>query len=116
MSASQICRILLVLQLVSGAFGQSRSMSIAVFPPELTLHVGQLQTLTAVITGANDAEVRWAVLEPGGGSITDHGVYTAPESIGIYHIVAVAMSNGERAQTTVKVTVVTHYDTAPGRP
>jgi hypothetical protein len=57
--------------------------------------------------------LKWAVLEPNGGTITDDGVYTAPESIGIYHIVAVASGNGQRVQTMVKVTVVTHYDTPP---
>ena len=113
MSASQSSRIALLLLLVIAAFGQSRIISIAVFPAESTLYVRQMQTFTAVIMGTNDATIRWTVLEPGGGTITEDGVYTASESIGIYHVVAVAMSNGERAQTVVKVTVVTHYDTPP---
>jgi chitinase len=113
MFASRSSQILLPLLLLTGAFGQSRSISIAIFPAEATLHVEQVQTFTAVIMGTNDGAIKWAVLEPSGGTITDDGVYTAPESIGIYHVVAVAMSNGERAQTVVKVTVVTHYDTPP---
>jgi len=112
-SASQRLRILLTLLLVNGLFGQSRSISIAVFPTESTLNVAQTQTFIAVITGTSDAAIQWAVLEPAGGTITEDGIYTAPESIGIYHIVAVVMSNGQRAQTVVKVTVVTHYDTPP---
>jgi hypothetical protein len=113
MFASQLRQILFPLLLLTGTVGQSRSIAIALFPPESTLHVGQVQTFTAVITGTNDAELNWAVLEPNGGTITDDGVYTAPESIGIYHIVAVALGNGQRVQAMVKVTVVTHYDMPP---
>jgi hypothetical protein len=113
MSASQVRRILLALLLATGASGQSRSISVAVFPSESTLHFGQMQTFTAVITGTSDAALQWAVLEPGGGTITGDGVYTAPENIGIYHVLAVAMSNGQRAQTIVKMTVGTHHDAPP---
>lgn len=63
--------------------------------------------------GTNDAAIQWTVLEVDGGAITQDGIYTAPENIGIYHVVAIAESNGERAQTVVKVRVVMHYDTPP---
>ena len=113
MTASQSLRFLLPLLLITEAFGQSQSISIAVFPSESTLYIGQMQTFTAVIMGTNEAAIEWAVLEPDGGTVSQDGIYTAPESIGIYHVVAVAMSNGQRSQTVVKVTVVTHYDTPP---
>ena len=113
MAASRSIRILLLLLLVVGAFGQSRSISLAIFPVDSTLFVGQTECFTAVIMGTNDAAIQWAVLEAGGGTITQDGIYTAPENIGIYHVVAIAASNGERAQTAVKVTVVMHYDAPP---
>ena len=89
------------------------SASVTIKPPEATVHVGQTQTFEAVVVGTQSTAVRWAVQERNGGHITEDGIYTAPESIGIYHVVAVAMSNGQRSQTVVKVTVVTHYDTPP---
>jgi hypothetical protein len=58
MSASHVRRILLALLLATGASGQSRSIAVAVFPSESTLHFGQMHTFTAVITGTNDAALQ----------------------------------------------------------
>ena len=110
MSASQFRAILIWLMLTTAACGQSSSISLTVFPSDSTLHVGQVQTFTAIIIGTNDATVTWSVAEADGGTITEAGVYTAPEVIGIYHIMAIATSKEEQAQTVVKVNVVRHYD------
>src|SRR5437868_535157 len=117
MAASQIRRILIFLLLVTGAFGQPRSISIAVFPAESTLHVGQIQSFTAVVVGTSEAVIEWMVLEPAGGTITQEGIYTAPYEVGIYHVLATATSSsdGARAQITAKVTVLIDYDVPPLR-
>ena len=107
---------LLSLFLLSEAIGQSQSeISLTVVPPESTLHVGQMQAFTAVVMGATDAAIQWTVQEPNGGTITDAGIYTAPQGIGIYHVLVLALSNGLSAQTVAKVTVVNFYDTPPAR-
>ena len=115
MAASQIRRILISLLLVTGALGQSQSISIAVFPAQSTLQVGQVQSFTAVVVGTSEAVIEWMVLEPNGGTMTQDGIYTAPQEIGVYHVLATATSpsTGARAQTIAKVTVVIHYDVPP---
>ena len=68
----------------------------------------------ALVGGAVNLGIQWAVQEADGGSITREGVYTAPKEIGIYHVIAIATCDGAAlAQAVAKVTVVTHYDTPP---
>jgi hypothetical protein len=92
----------------------SATVSITIDPPETTLHVGQRQKFSAVVRGSHNARVEWAVQEQEGGSITEEGVYTAPRIIGIYHVIAVATTEGTAlARAIAKVTVVTEYDSSP---
>jgi len=57
--------------------------------------------------------IQWAVQERTA-QHNQEGVYTAPKEIGIYHVIAIATSDGAAlAQAVAKVTVVTHYDTSP---
>ena len=97
------------------AAGQGQATtSIIIDPPQTTLHVGQTQSFMALVGGAVNLGIQWAVQEADGGSITKEGVYTAPKDIGIYHVIAIATSDGAAlAQAVAKVTVVTHYDTPP---
>ena len=83
-------------------------------PPEATVHIGETQSFMALVNGAVNAGLEWAVQEADGGSITKEGVYTAPKDIGIYHVIAIATSDGDAlAKAVAKITVVTHYDTPP---
>jgi len=107
--------LLFAALLISASAGQGQaSISLKIDPPETTLHVGQTQSFMAIVEGAVNAGIQWAVREADGGSITKEGVYTAPKEIGIYHVIAIASSDGAAlAQAVAKVTVVTHYDTPP---
>ena len=106
--------LLLWLSLAYTATAQSDpAISLTVVPSDSTLHVGQTLAFTAVVTGASDAAIQWSVQEPNGGAISDDGIYFAPQEIGIYHVLVLALSNGLTAQTIAKVTVVNLYDTPP---
>jgi predicted secreted protein len=84
-------------------------ISVAVNPPEATVHVGDKQTFTAVVKGTESAGVRWSVEEKNGGQISEAGVYTAPGAPGIYHVLAISKASpGTRSVT--KVTVVREAD------
>ena len=116
MWASRSLSVLLLLPLVLLRIPPSQvhpGISLTVIPPESTVYVGQTQSFTAVVMGTSEALIKWSVQETNGGSITEGGIYTAPQEIGIYHVVALALSNGLSAQTVARVTVVTHYDTPP---
>jgi hypothetical protein len=107
-----LCFLLSVL-LSAGQVRQG-TIWIAIHPRQSTLHVEQTQKFTAVVWGADEPVLKWAVREPNGGSITQEGIYTAPKEIGIYHVIAIVTGNGgKEAQAVAKVTVVTHYDTLP---
>jgi len=68
----------------------------------------------ALVEGTVHAGIQWAVQEANGGSITKEGVYTAPKEIGIYHVIAIATSDGAAlAKAVAKVTVVTQYEPSP---
>ncbi len=105
--------LLFAALLISASAGQGQAtISIIIDPPETTLHVGQTQSFMALVGGAVNLGIQWAVQEADGDSITREGVYTAPKEIGIYHVIAIATSDGAAlAQAVAKVTVVTHYDT-----
>lgn len=69
-------------------------MTIAVFPNVGDIQPGQTQQFTAAVTGSVNRTVVWTVQEgPIGGSINDAGIYTAPATTGIYHVLATSAAN-----------------------
>ena len=48
--------------------------------------------------------------EANGGQITEHGTYTAPDHLGLYHVV-VSSEGDPSARAVARITVVTEYDT-----
>lgn len=76
--------LLFAALLISASAGQGQAtISIIIDPPEITLRVGQTQSFMALVGGAVNLGIQWAVQEADGGSITREGVYTAPKEIGI---------------------------------
>ena len=94
---------LLSLLLFLVACGGSSTDSVT--PTQLKLNlttastlVGQTQQFTANIP------VTWAVKEQNGGAITSNGLYTAPRSLGVFHVMATAVSDtSQTATATVNV-------------
>ena len=84
--------------------------TLTVSPTSSTVPVKTSQTFSAALTPANlNQAVTWAVQEgDAGGVITDKGVYTAPTTLGIYHVVATSVYDPSKtavATITVALTV-----------
>ncbi|MBS1767176.1 MAG: hypothetical protein JST05_07230 [Acidobacteria bacterium] len=74
-------------------------------PASLTIRPQSSASLQALSSNAYvPFPVTWSVVEPGGGTVTAGGVYTAPSSPGTYHVVATsATDSSETAVATVAV-------------
>jgi hypothetical protein len=62
------------------------------------------QTFTATVTGltvGQSAAVTWSVQEPGGGTVSSSGVYTAPAVEGTYHVLATSVADVLKIGTAV---------------
>ena len=87
------------------ARGGQSDVSVAVLPSSVGLAGGNTQTFEALVSNATDTTVTWSVREGAdGGAITPSGVYTAPASSGIYHVVAT--SNEDPTSSGVALAVV----------
>ena len=69
------------------------------------LNTGASRTFTASVGNSSNQGVTWSVVEAGGGSITQGGVYTAPATPGTYTVKAIAQSDSS-ASGTAPVPVV----------
>jgi uncharacterized cupredoxin-like copper-binding protein len=99
-----------VTQSVSVTVSEPGPVSIQITPSLVQLHTGATQVFNATVTGSTNQAVTWSVVEPGGGSITSAGLYTAPSSAGTFHVRAVAAADpavSTQATLTVSPPVVT---------
>lgn len=62
--------------------------AVSVTPSPAALDACRSQTFTATVTGTTNTAVDWTVQEAAGGTVTAAGVYTAPDTAGVYHLVA----------------------------
>lgn len=81
------------------------TINIKVLPHTSAVKIGKTRQFTATITSAKNTSVTWLVEEEGGGTINSSGVYTAPETLGTYHIRATSVAYPEKSDR-VAVTVV----------
>ena len=73
-------------------------------PPQATVRTGDLIQFHANVAGTQDKLVSWSVQERDGGRIDANGIYAAPKSEGVYHVVAVSHADpGKRAVAAVTV-------------
>lgn len=75
------------------------TVELKITPLNATLTVGAKQTFSA------DSDVHWKVAEPGGGLITEVGIYTAPQTVGTYHIVATLKKNAKITKSAEVIVV-----------
>lgn len=82
------------------------ALSVSVSPETATKGTGTTQQFAALVTDAAfDNTVTWSVVEGGGGTVTQAGLYTAPGTPGTYHVRATSDEvTGTYAQATVTVT------------
>ena len=78
---------------------------LAVTPGAAIVGPGRSITFTAVVTGLGDSHVAWHVAEAAGGTVTAAGVYSAPATLGTYHVVATSVDDASRT-LAVPVSVV----------
>ena len=85
------------------------TVTVSVSPALVSLEAGATQAFSAVIDGANDLRVTWAVQEgAAGGAITSAGLYTAPSAAGTYHVIATSIADASRtAAAAVSVAAAT---------
>ncbi|HME90768.1 MAG TPA: hypothetical protein VKE49_05045, partial [Myxococcaceae bacterium] len=96
--------VVIVAAAAPAGAGQN-DVSVIVLPGSVGLAAGDTQTFQALVSNATNTTVTWSVREgPDGGAITPDGVYTAPASSGIYHVVA--SSNEDPSRSAVALAVV----------
>jgi chitinase len=84
---------------------QSESGALRVSADATRVNIGAVLPLRAEGPAARNAVVDWVVEEgPSGGSVSGSGVYTAPQSPGVYHLIA--STGAERARLAIKVFTV----------
>jgi hypothetical protein len=80
-------------------------VSVMVSPPAPTVFLGAMQPFTAKVGGTINTATTWTVQEgAAGGSITNLGVYTAPQVVGTYHVIATSVADSTK-NGTAPVTV-----------
>jgi DNA-binding beta-propeller fold protein YncE len=78
------------------------SVSVAINPLTAGVPEGGSLSFVATVTGAANATVTWSVQEgTTGGSITSLGVYTAPNTLGTYHVVATSVADSTTSASAV---------------
>jgi len=74
-------------------------VTVAVSPATAAVDACRTLTFTATVTGTTNTVVDWSVQEALGGTITSSGVYTAPDTAGIYHVVATSRASATSSAT-----------------
>ncbi len=92
-----------------GGSGNPIPIVVSIAPSTTNLLQGGVQSFTAIITGTSNSAVNWSVQEgAAGGSITNMGVYTAPNISGTFHVIATSQADTARsAAATVTVVQLT---------
>ncbi|HEX4383759.1 MAG TPA: hypothetical protein VH083_12455, partial [Myxococcales bacterium] len=79
-------------------------MTLTVSPTTVDLDPGKNQAFTVIPSSGPVPTVIWTVAETSGaGSIAADGTYTAPDSAGIFHVVATTPTGDLTAQAVVTV-------------
>ncbi len=80
-------------------------VSVAIIPASVAMRLGATQTFAATVTGSSNTAVTWTVQEGAtGGTITGAGFYTAPTTLGTFHVVATSVADpGKSASAAVTV-------------
>jgi hypothetical protein len=103
--------LLVLLVVVSGCGGGGANpIGISISPFAASLNQGETRSFTASVP------VNWAVQEgAAGGSITNTGVYTAPNKSGIFHVIATSQADTSKsamAQVNIAAVAISLTNTA----
>ena len=105
--------LLTVAVVVTGCGGggasptQPSAVAISLNQTDVTIDVGNQFTFVTNVTGTANKAVSWTIQEGmSGGNITSSGVYTAPGTDGVFHVIATSQANTTQ-KATATVTVAT---------
>src|SRR5215467_8048283 len=82
-----------------GGGSPSPNVTVTISGASSPLNVGATRTFTASVTNTSDSSVTWSVVEAGGGTVTQEGVYTSPAIPGTYTVKATAHANPNNSGT-----------------
>src|SRR5690349_2772637 len=74
-------------------------IAVSITPAGMSTAMNSTVQFAASVSGTADNRVTWSIVETGGGSISDAGLYTAPLSQGTYHVRAVSVVDPTRSGT-----------------
>jgi chitinase len=72
---------------------------VTVSGPTGVLNAAASRTFSATVTNTSNHAVTWSVVETGGGTITQEGVYTAPSLPGTFTVKATAQADNASSGT-----------------
>jgi uncharacterized delta-60 repeat protein len=88
----------------SSGDGDPEEVTVSISPKTVTVGTNKSTGFIATVMGTNDQSVTWSVVENGGGTVTDIGLYTAPLEPGTFHV-RVSSDVDPSAQATATVNV-----------
>lgn len=86
-------------------------ISVVIQPETVSLSSNKQQPFTATVNGHSNRSVVWSVQETEAGTITENGLYTAPNREGTFHVVAASGADPARRA----IATVTVRTSIPGR-
>jgi hypothetical protein len=90
-------------------------ISVAITPTAIIVGPAGTHTFTASVKGSSNAAVTWAVQEgAAGGVITSSGSYSAPSTLGTYHVVATSVADTSKSATATVTVVSSGFFTPTG--
>lgn len=85
--------------MVKEPFATREKIEIAIDPEFVEVKMGESYTFQVVVKGTDKSKLDWVVNETGGGSVTQEGVYTAPEVKGVYSVTATSNEDPSKKAT-----------------
>ncbi|HVO20923.1 MAG TPA: right-handed parallel beta-helix repeat-containing protein [Anaeromyxobacter sp.] len=96
---------------VSDIGSAAQGVDVSVLPKSALVPTGQEAQFIAQVTGTANLAVAWQVLESGGGTVDSTGLYVAPATAGIFHVVAQSLA--DTTQTAAATVTVAKTQTPP---
>ncbi|MFZ1613151.1 MAG: hypothetical protein WAT51_03200, partial [Holophaga sp.] len=74
-------------------------VAIAINPKTASVQTAGTVQFAASVSGAADTSATWSVVEAGGGSVSATGLYTAPSTPGIYHVMVTSVADNTKTDS-----------------
>jgi hypothetical protein len=87
-------------------------VTVTVYPPVANAVPSGTVPFAAVVTGTTSQAVTWSVSDQGGGTVDSSGLYSAPGTVGTFHIVATSVADPSKSGTAIAVISDSTVDTS----